>query len=37
VRIITVLPKGKNLVPADTGKVLIESVGEVDVEIIEMD
>ncbi len=37
VRIITVLPKGKNLTPADTGKVLIESVGEVDVEIIEMD
>lgn len=36
VRIITVLPKGKNLTPADTGKVLIESVGEVDVEIIEM-
>lgn len=36
VRIITVLPKGKNLVPADTGKVLVESVGEVEVEIIEM-
>lgn len=37
VRIITVLPKGKNLVPADTGKVLVESVGEVEVEVVEMD
>ena len=37
VRIITVLPKGKNLVPADTGKVLVESLGEVEVEVIELD
>ena len=31
VRIITILPKGKNLVPAGTGKVLVETYGELDV------
>ena len=36
-RIITVLPKGRNSVPSGTGKVLVESVGMVEVETIDLE